>query len=142
MIEGAISETYERLSERDGEQQSELAAIQGKLTETRAVLGRYFRAFEAGTMPEDTCAPRIASLSEQAKALESMAGELAGHDDDEQPERATTVDLDALRGNLRAVLNDSTPHARQGCAPNHDRRNPRRRTRQIEPTFRGAAVPH
>ncbi len=62
LIDHAITETYERLTQREGEQQSELAGIQGKITETRAALDRYFRAFEAGTMPEDTCAPRIASL--------------------------------------------------------------------------------
>jgi hypothetical protein len=38
-------------------------------------MDRYFRAFEMGTMPEDTCAPRLAALSEQAKALEARAGE-------------------------------------------------------------------
>src|SRR6202034_3909513 len=106
LIDHAITETYERLTQREGEHQSELAAIQDKLTETRAALDRYFRAFESGTMPEDTCAPRIASLSEQAKALERRASELATQDDDEQPERASTADLGALRGNLRAALND------------------------------------
>jgi site-specific DNA recombinase len=139
-IEDAISEAYERLSERDDEQQSELAAIQDKLTETRAALDRYFRAFEAGTMPEDTCAPRIASLSEQAKALESRAAELAAQQDDEQPERATTADLDALRGNLRAALNDSTPARVKGVLQTMidtirvDARD------HIEPTFRVPAV--
>ncbi len=140
LIEDAISETYERLSQRGGEQQSELAAIQDKLTETRAALERYFRAFEAGTMPEDTCAPRIATLSEQAKALESRASELAAQHDDEQPERATDADLDALRGNLRAALNDSTPTRVKGVLQTMidtirvDARD------HIEPTFRVPAV--
>jgi site-specific DNA recombinase len=127
LIDQAITEAYERLTQREGEQQSELAAIQDKLTETRTALDRYFRAFEAGTMPEDTCPPRIASLSEQAKALERRASELAKQqDDDEQSERASVADLDALRDHLRAALNDSNP---QGRAPSHDRRNPRRCTR-------------
>jgi hypothetical protein len=38
-------------------------------------------------MPEDTCAPRIASLSEQAKALETRTSELAALSDDEEPKR-------------------------------------------------------
>ncbi len=115
LIDRAITETYERLTQREGEQQSELAAIQDKLTETRTALDRYFRAFESGTMPEDTCAPRIASLSEQAKALERRASELATQqDDDEQPERASAADLDSLRGHLRAALNDSNPKRVKG----------------------------
>jgi hypothetical protein len=60
-------------------------------------------------MPEDTCAPRIASLSEQAKALERRASELATQQDDEQPERVSAADLDALRSDLHAMLNDSHP---------------------------------
>jgi len=139
-IEDAISEAYERLSERDDEQQSELAAIQDKLTETRAALDRYFRAFEAGTMPEDTCAPRIASLSEQVKSLENRAAELAARQDDEHLEHATTADLDALRSNLRAALNDSTPARVKGVLQTMidgirvDARD------QIEPAFRVPAV--
>ena len=115
LIDRAITDTYERLSQRDGEQQSELAGIQDKITETRAALDRYFRAFEAGTMPEDTCAPRIANLSEQAKALERHASELAAQqDDDEHPERVSAADLAALRGDLHAMLNDSDPKRVKG----------------------------
>jgi site-specific DNA recombinase len=43
LIDRAITETYERLSQREGEQQSELTGIQDKITETRAALDRYFR---------------------------------------------------------------------------------------------------
>jgi hypothetical protein len=91
-------------------------------------------------MPEDTCAPRIATLSEQAKALEGRASELAAHHDDEQPERATAADLDALRGDLRAALNDSNPTRVKGVLQTMidtirvDARN------KIEPTFRVPAV--
>jgi hypothetical protein len=60
-------------------------------------------------MPEDTCAPRIAALNEQAKALEVRAGELAALDDAEQPERTTDADLQALRNALRVALDDGTP---------------------------------
>jgi hypothetical protein len=60
-------------------------------------------------MPEDTCAPRIAALNEQAKALEVRAGELAALDDAEQPERTTDADLQALRNTLRVALDDGTP---------------------------------
>lgn len=37
-----------------------------KLTETHAALDRYVRAFGAGAMPEDTCAPPIASSARSA----------------------------------------------------------------------------
>ena len=92
-------------------------------------------------MPEDTCAPRIASLSEQAKALERRASELAAQqDDDEHPERVSAADLDALRGDLHAMLNDSDPKRVKGVLQamidgiRVDARD------QIEPTFRVPAV--
>ncbi len=107
LIASAIAKAHERLAERDDEQQSELVGVRDKLAETRAALDRYFRAFETGTMPEETCAPRIASLSEQAKALEGRASELAAREDEEQHERISDEDLDALRGNLRAALDQS-----------------------------------
>jgi site-specific DNA recombinase len=140
LIDQAITQAYERLTQRDDEQQSELAAIQDKLAETRAALDRYFRAFEAGTMPEDTCAPRIASLSEQTKALEGRAADLAAVEDDEQPERANTAELDTLRNTLQAALRDSTPTRTKAVLQamidgiRVDARD------QIEPTFRIPAV--
>jgi site-specific DNA recombinase len=109
LIDQAISQAYERLTERDAEQESELAVLRSKLAETRAAMDRYFRAFETATMPEDTCAPRIAALAEQAKALETRASELAARQDEEPPERATAADLEDLRQTLRAALKSSTP---------------------------------
>ena len=140
LLDRAITEAYERATRIDEKQQSELAGVQDKLAETRTAMDRYFRAFEAGTMPEDTCAPRIASLSEQAKALETRASELATLNDDEQPERTTPAELDTLRSKLRAALNDSTPARAKTTLQAmidgirvHARDN-------IEPTFRVPAV--
>ncbi len=140
LIEQAITQAYERLTQRDDEQQSELAAIHDKLAKTRAAMDRYFRAFEAGTMPEDTCAPRIASLGEQIKSLEGRAADLAAVEDDEQPERANTAELDALRNTLQAALRDSTPARTKAVLQTMidgirvDARD------HIEPTFRVPAV--
>jgi len=140
LIDQAITETYENIAQHDEHQQNELAAIKGKLADTRAAMDRYFRAFETGTMPEDTCAPRIAALSNEAKALEVRASELAAQDDQEQPERATSDDLDAMRAGLRDALNNSAPTRVKTVLQTlidgiqvHARDN-------IEPTFRVPAV--
>lgn len=98
-----------QLTQRDGEHEDELTGVQHKLTETRTAMDRYFRAFEAGTMPEDTCAPRIAALSEQAKALEARASELAVLSDSEPAQRVTSADLDAIRQRVRSALDDGAP---------------------------------
>jgi site-specific DNA recombinase len=139
LIDRAITEACERLNQRDDAQQSELTATKRKLAETRAALDRYFRAFEAGTMPESTCAPRIASLNEQAAAIEQRVSELAT-DDDEQPERTSAAELDVLRRALRAALEDSAPTRTKAVLQSMietirvDARD------HIEPTFRVPAV--
>jgi hypothetical protein len=69
----------------------------------------YFQAFEQGTMPEDTCAPRIAALGEQTKALEARASELATLADSEPVQRISEADLDAIRQRVRAALDDGGP---------------------------------
>ena len=95
-------------------------------------MDRYFQAFEHGTMPEDTCAPRIAALGEQTKALESRASELATLADSRTPvQRISEADLDALSANEHPRrAGRRRPHARQGHPPRTHRRNPHRRTRR------------
>jgi len=72
-------------------------------------MDRYFQAFEHGTIPEDTCAPRIAALGEQTKALEARASELATLADSEPVQRISEADLDAIRQRVRDALDDGGP---------------------------------
>ena len=110
LIDQAITQAYEGSTRRDEQQQSELAVIQGKLAETRAAMDRYFRAFEAGTMPEDTCAPRIASLTKQTKALEARARRTRSWKTTSSPS-APPPPNSTLYRQLRDALNDSIPAA-------------------------------
>jgi site-specific DNA recombinase len=48
---------------------SELAATEAQLRETTAAIDRYLRAFEAGTMAETVCGPRVAELYERRSEL-------------------------------------------------------------------------
>jgi hypothetical protein len=57
-------------------------------------------------MPEDTCAPRLAALGEQIKALEARASELAVLAESEPVERISSADLDAIRQRVHAALDD------------------------------------
>ena len=92
-------------------------------------------------MPEDTCAPRIASLSEQAKALESRASELAAQRR-RRAARARQRPPTSTRyaATLRAALKDSTPTRIKAVLQTMideirvDARD------HIEPTFRVPAV--
>ena len=109
LLTAALDHAYAQLAHRDGEHEDELSSVQRKLAETRAAMDRYFQAFEHGTMPEDTCAPRIHALGEQTKALAARASELATLADSEPVQRISEADLDAIRRRVRAALDDGGP---------------------------------
>ncbi len=109
LLAAALDHAYAQLAHRDGEHEDELSSVQRKLAEGRAAMDRYFQAFEHGTMPEDTCAPRIAALGEQTKALEGRASELATLADSEPVQRISEADLDTIRQRVRAALDDGGP---------------------------------
>ena len=109
LLTAALDHAYAQLAHRDGEHEDELSSVQRKLADARAAMDRYFQAFEHGTMPEDTCAPRIAALGEQTKALEARASELATLADSEPVQRISEADLDAIRQRVRAALDDGGP---------------------------------
>lgn len=69
----------------------------------------HFRAFEAEPMPEDTCAARLAELSELAKALELRISEIAALADAEPLQRTSAADLDVLPRRAEAALENSSP---------------------------------
>jgi len=49
--------------------EDELGSHDAQLRETTASIDRYLRAFEAGSMPEAICAPRLAELSDRRAEL-------------------------------------------------------------------------
>jgi site-specific DNA recombinase len=72
MVREAISEAFAELDADQPKREAELERIGAERRRSSESLERYFRAFEEGTMPESTCAPRIGELSE------SCAGWRAG----------------------------------------------------------------
>ncbi len=118
LLAAALDHAYAQLAHRDGEHEDELSSVQRKLADARAAMDRYFQAFEHGTMPEDTCAPRIAALGEQTKALEARASELATLADSEPVQRISEADLDAIRQRVRAALDDGGPCASRPSSKN------------------------
>jgi len=89
---------------------AELSAIDTELAKTQASIDRYLTAFEAGTMPEATCAPRVAGLADKQAELRNRRDELdlLLHDDPEpRPPRAEQ--LTALAQELRDILDHANP---------------------------------
>jgi|ERR1700722_735256 len=114
--------------------------MQDKLTETRAALDRYFRALEAGTVPEDTCASHIANLSDQTKALERCANGLATQRTTTSNPSASAPTSTRYAATSTTCSTTATPKPSRACSQamiNGIRVNARD---QIEPTFRVPAV--
>jgi site-specific DNA recombinase len=102
-------------------------------------LERYFRAFEAGTMPERSCGERIKQLTERLAGLEARRQELA-LDDGEGPEPLSDEDLRGLQAHVREVIETGEPPARKALlqALVHDIRVVSRD--EVYPTFNFPAV--
>ena len=56
--------------------QAELASTRAAVSERRAAIGRYLRAFEAGRLSESTCADRLNELDQEVRALEARTAAL------------------------------------------------------------------
>ncbi len=71
LFEEAILGAYEDTEQERPRLEAELASAQAQLRETTSALDCYLRAFEAGTMPDTVCAPRVAALSERRDELDA-----------------------------------------------------------------------
>jgi len=101
----------------------ELERIEAELRRTDEALGRYFAAFEAGTLAERDCVERIAELSHRLRGLEACREELAV-EADEAPESLTEEELGGPASPRRRGHRDRRPAGTQGAAPGARRRDP------------------
>jgi site-specific DNA recombinase len=88
--------------------QAELAGAADALAERRAAIDRYLRAFEAGRLPEATCAYRLAELEREMRALEARRAAL-----ESECERAPALpadgDLWELRRRIELAVSQAAP---------------------------------
>jgi hypothetical protein len=78
------------------------------LTERRAAVDRYLRAFEAGRLSEATCGNRVGVLEQEISALEVRRASLVAECDTE-PSLPSGGDLDVLRRQLERAIADAAP---------------------------------
>ncbi len=73
------AEAREQFQGRDGRRRAIAPEARVELEDKqgRRLVGRYFRAFEQGTMPERACASRIAGLTQRLEGLRARREELA-----------------------------------------------------------------
>lgn len=110
VVREAIAEAFCELDAERPRRAAELERIEAELRRADDALGRYFAAFEAGTMAERDCAGRIAELSRRLRGLEARREELAV---DEAPKPLTDEELRALQAHVREVIETGDPPARK-----------------------------
>jgi site-specific DNA recombinase len=88
--------------------QAELAGTRTALGERRAAIDRYRRAFEAGRLPEQTCADRLTELEQEVRALEARAAGLEA-ECETTPPMATGEVLVNIRRRVECAVADAAP---------------------------------
>ncbi|MHB8669907.1 MAG: recombinase family protein [Acidimicrobiales bacterium] len=89
--------------------EAEIASLDTQLHETNAAISRYLRAFEAGTMSDTLCAPRIAELSQRRDELDAHRAHLARRADNAEPAVPTIQQLRAVAKQLQRAIDGANP---------------------------------
>ena len=92
-------------SEADRPQHAQqLEVVEGEIRKTEEPTERYFRAFEAGSLPEAQCAPRLQTLSEKIAELRCRKADLQQAMDREQIPEPTADDLASIRDKVKEAI--------------------------------------
>jgi site-specific DNA recombinase len=108
-IQQAANEAYaEAINERP-RLEAELAGTESQLRETSTAIDRYLRAFEAGTMSESLCAPRVAELSDRKNELTARQRQLSAETRSSVPILPTPKQLRTTGEHIKVAINGGSP---------------------------------
>jgi len=99
-LELVIQKAIARLEASRPHLLADVAAATAEVRQIEESLERYFRAFEAGTMSELACAPRIQQLTDNLRSLRARHADLTAIRDD----APTAPDLIGLRSRIADTL--------------------------------------
>jgi site-specific DNA recombinase len=141
LIDAALGDAHDEAAAERAAHTSELTAVETEIAKTEAAIDRYLTAFENGTMPEATCAPRVESLSRATAELRSRRDE-PGLLIDETPAtvRPTREHLDVLRDHIRNQAGTAVPDAVQALLQAMTVKIDVASRRSITPRFRIPAI--
>src|SRR5579863_5592452 len=109
LFEDAIHGAYEDSENERPRLEDELASTEAQLRDTTASIDRYLRAFEAGTMPETICAPRVAELSDRRTELTAHRDQLQVQLRTTAPATPSRQELEGLAAKARNALTEGSP---------------------------------
>jgi site-specific DNA recombinase len=104
LIEAALAEAQRDTTTQRASCLTELDTVKNAIAKNEAAIDRYLIAFENGSMPEATCAPRIQTLSRQTTELKHRRDELDLLIDETPPSMTPTAEhLNALADTIRKI---------------------------------------
>jgi site-specific DNA recombinase len=109
LLEKAASDAYAEATSERPRLEVELANTEAQLKETSTAIDRYLRAFEAGTMSDTLCAPRIAELSERRDELIARRDELTIQVRAAATRLPSAAEIRAVSGQLEMAIRESSP---------------------------------
>jgi site-specific DNA recombinase len=109
IFEQGVREVYAEIGNERPRLEAEHASTETQLRETVTTLDRYLRAFEAGTMPADLCAPRVAELSARRDELTAHRDELAARLRATVPELPSRELIAEIRVEIERVVSHASP---------------------------------
>jgi site-specific DNA recombinase len=109
LLAQAAHDAYAHARDEQPRLEAELAGTESQLRETSAAIDRYLRAFEAGSMSDTLCAPRLVELSERRTELTARRNELAGQIRASTPQLPSAAQLRVTSEQLRRAMNNGSP---------------------------------
>ena len=108
IFEQGIHEVDAEITNERPRLEAEHASTETQLRETVAALDRCLRAFEAGTMPADLCAPRVAERSAPRDELTAHREQLAAHLRAAIPDLPSRELIDEIRAEIERVVSHAS----------------------------------
>jgi site-specific DNA recombinase len=110
LIDAALTGAHAELDTQRHDYTDELASIDHELSKTDEAIERYLTAFEAGTMAEETCSPRVEKLAAKTTELRGRRDELTQLIDESTPPDKPSPDvLQALQDYVLNATDSDTP---------------------------------
>ena len=108
-FERAAHDAYTEVANELPRLNAELAGTEAQLRDTTTAIDRYLRAFEAGTMSDTLCAPRIAELSGRRDELAARRNQLSLQVQASAPRLPSVEHLHTISERVRHAVRHDSP---------------------------------
>lgn len=112
LIADAITRAHAQHAQGHTDQYAELSAIDAKIRKKEADIAKYHDAFEAGTMDDITCGPRLVQLRGEIAKLTARRQEVSDTIN-HLPQAPPPATIDRIRAHLADIITAGTPAERK-----------------------------